>query len=148
MIWRWKPSTSTGLLPETLKFHTYHTPQEWTWLHDIHHILYLDVSGTSQALWRLNDATECQEVPRVALSKCQGYYCVAVRKQRGRGSWVTVRERMMGLGGLERRLSPSSYCYHQQHGEGGAETMGMITFHSALDADTLTLIKQYPDTVD
>lgn len=24
----------------------------------------------------------------------------------------------------------------------------MITFHSALHADTLTLIKQYPDTVD
>ncbi len=26
----------------------------------------------------MNDATECQEAPRVALSDCQGYYCFAV----------------------------------------------------------------------
>lgn len=53
----------------------------------------------------------------------------------------------MKFGALERMLSPFSLRYHQQHGEGGGEKTVTITFHSALHADTLTLIKQYPDTV-
>lgn len=46
----------------------------------------------------MNDATECQEAPRVALSECQGYYGLAVtaaqeektdgqRREEGGGEW-------------------------------------------------------------
>lgn len=36
----------------------------------------------SQGLQRLNDATERQEAPRVALGECQGYYRLAVTSAR------------------------------------------------------------------
>ena len=49
------------------------------------------LSGASQELQRLSNAAKCQEAPRVALSKCQGYCRLAAtsarkqrRKRRGR----------------------------------------------------------------
>lgn len=100
---------------------------------------------------RLNDATKCQEAPRVALRKCQGYYFRAVtsakkrqtereRKEEEDRRWVQARERRVRKS--ERTLSPFSYCYHQQHGEEGGDETVLLTFHSALHEDTLTLIKQ------
>lgn len=73
-----------------------------------------------------------QRMPRL-LSPCCN---ISKKQRRKRGerkkdrTWVRVRERrVMKLGGLEWRLSPFSYCYHQQHGERGGEQTVMITFH-------------------
>ena len=127
MIWRWRPGTLTGQRPEILKCHTCHTPQEWTWLYNINHIYYLDMSGTIQGLRRLNDTTKCREAPRVALTECQGYYRIAVtsaRTQRresrtGKRRRKEERTEVMKLGGLERRRIAFLLLFHQQHGGRG-----------------------------
>lgn len=142
---RWKPNTSTGPLPEILKFHICprDKPDSITSFISITWMCQVRVRGC----WRLNNATKCQEAPRVALSESQVHYRLAVtsarkqerekRSRRRRTGWVRVRERtVMKLGELERTLSPFSYCYHQQHAEGEAEKTVLIAFHSALHAHT------------
>lgn len=122
MIWRWKLNTFAGPLPEILKFHTCHPPQEWTWLHYINHIHYLTLSGLSQGLRRLNDATERQEAPRVALGKCQGYRRLAVTSATKQRRERDELKKRTGMSWREWRegYHVFSYCCHQQHREGGS----------------------------